>query len=422
MRILFVVPNVPSYIRPRPLHFIRDLSKQHEVSVVCLASNDSDQRYVSQLRQYCHRLEVVRLSRWRSVLNCFLAIFSKRALRCAYFDSPRLRSLIQARVEAGEVGLLHAEHLKTLPMIQPALGRVPAVFDAVDCLSMLVLRRRSVTKNPFLKLFSWTESRKLQISEAEALQRFDRVTISSPVDKSAYPAPSAIRERIDVVSNGVDLEYFGFRRFEPKRNSLVFCAKLDYFPNEDAALYFVRSVWPLLRPRLPELSLDIVGSRPPRSVRRLDGKNNIRVIPSVPDVRPHLGRAWIALCPIRIRAGIQNKMLEAMALGVPLVASAICCEGLSVVPGKHLLVAEDPAQFAGAIESLLTNVNLRGKIIHDARAYVERHHNWSESVKALLKAYEQANVAFAARTIPFSRKHSSDAQPASKIHRSSTAG
>src|SRR5207248_10928062 len=123
------------------------------------------------------------------------------------------------------------------------------------------------------------------------------------------------------------------------KNLLVFCAKLDYFPNEDAALYFARSVWPILRAQRPELQLQIVGSRPPKSIRRLDSKENIHVIASVPDVRPYLGRAWVALCPIRIRAGIQNKILEAMALGVPVVATRICQPGLQVEAGKHLLFA-----------------------------------------------------------------------------------
>src|SRR6266496_3643604 len=107
MRILFVVPNVPSVIRPRSLHFIRGLSKQHQVSVVCLSTNTTDEHFVSQLRQYCHSVEVIRLSRLRSLRNCLLALFSTKSLRCAYFESPLLRDRIKARVEANDVDLLH---------------------------------------------------------------------------------------------------------------------------------------------------------------------------------------------------------------------------------------------------------------------------------------------------------------------------
>ena len=394
MRILFIVPNVPSFVRPRPLNFIRQLSQVHQLSVLCLVSNEADERAVSELRQHCHSLEVIRLSRWRSLLNCLLAVFSTTSLRCAYFYCPQLRDHVESKVKANEVDLVHAEHLKSFAMVEGILGKVPAVFDAVDCLSMLESRRFRIARNPLLKLFSWTESNKFAISEARASHEFNRVIISSTVDREAYPVPMGLRGKIDVVPNGVDLDYFRFRQFEAQRNLLVFCAKLDYFPNEDAALYFSRSVWPLLRARRPELQLEIVGSRPPRNVRRLDGKNNIRVIASVPDVRPNLGRAWVALCPIRIRAGIQNKLLEAMALGVPLVATSVCGHGLQLESGKQILFADSPEQFASAIELLLDNSGLREKLIAGGRAYIERHHSWEDSTKALLNSYQAAQVDF----------------------------
>src|SRR2546423_13593194 len=146
MRILFVVPNVPSPIRPRPLHFIRGLSKEHDVSVVCLATNNADEHFISELRQHCQRVEVIRLPRWRSLRNCLVALFSTKSLRCAYFESPRLSDYVKARVEANEVDLIHAEHLKSVPMVGAVLGKVPTVFDAVDCVSMLEAMRRRVAK------------------------------------------------------------------------------------------------------------------------------------------------------------------------------------------------------------------------------------------------------------------------------------
>jgi len=395
MKILFVVPNVPSFIRPRPFNFIRGLSRMHELSVVCLASNDADERSVSGLRPYCRHLKVIRHSRWRALWNCLKALVSASSLRCAYFYSPRLREHVSASIEAGEADLIHVEHLKSLPMVEPVLGKVPAVFDAVDCLSLLESRRRLVTANPLLKLFAFIESKKFALSERRASRQFTRVAISSPLDREAYPVPAGFRDRIDVVPNAVDLDHFRFRQFEAQRNLLVFCAKLDYFPNTDAALYFARSVWPVVRARRPELRLEIVGSRPPKSVRQLDGEANIRVIASVPDVKPYLGRAWVALCPIRIRAGTQFKILEAMALGVPMVATSICCPGLEVVAEKHLLVADDAEQFASAIELLLDNEALREKLIRTARDCVEREHGWGESLMALSNSYRKAMADFA---------------------------
>lgn len=397
MKILFVVPNVPSFIRPRPLNFIRRLSQIHDVSVLCLATNDLDDRFVSELRQHCQNVEVIKLCRWKSLWNCLLALFSSKSLRGAYFYSRRLRDCVKARVDRKEVDLIHAEHLKSVPMVESVLGRVATTFDAVDCVSMQQARCRKAIKNPWLKLFFWIESKKNMHWETKAARRFNRVVISSPVDKEAFPVPDRLRGNIDVITNGVDLEHFGFQQFEPQKNLLVFCAKLDYFPNQDAALYFTQSVWPVLRARRPELQLEIVGSRPPRSLRRLDGKDNIRVIGSVPDVKPYLGRAWVALCPIRIRAGIQSKVLEAMALGVPVVASRICLPGLALEAGKHLLVADAPGEFVAAVELLLDNVTLRDKLVQAARTYVERQHNWTGCVAALCNAYAEATADFKLR-------------------------
>jgi sugar transferase (PEP-CTERM/EpsH1 system associated) len=389
MRILFVVPNVPSFIRTRPYNFIRRLSQRHQVSVLCLATNESDYRFVSDLQPYCQSLEIVRLSRRTSIRNCVNALFSATSLRCAYFYSQSLRDRVKAIVGSGEVDLVHAEHLKSMPMVEDAIGSVPAVLDAVDSISMFEQRRRSLARNPLAKVFSWIEWKRMIGEEARAAKLFDRIVISSPVDKEHFFAPADTRKKIHVVPNAVDLRHFSFRQFDTENNLIVFCGKLDYYPNADAVLFFSRAVWPLLRARRPALRFEIVGSRPPRSVLQLSGRENIHVVPSVSDVRPHLGRAALAICPIRLRAGTQFKVLEAMALGVPVVASRICCPGFAVEPGKHLLVADTPEEFVSTIELLLDNQALREKLIRAGRSFVETHHDWNHAVETLSRIYEE---------------------------------
>lgn len=397
MRILFVVPNVPSLIRTRPFNFIRELSREHEISVVCLASNRSDRQFAAELQQYCYRLDIIDLPRTRSLWNCLLALFSSKALRYAYFFSPVLRTHVKSKVDSGETDLLHAEHLKSMPMVEDAIGKMPVVFDAVDSVSMLEGRRAGVIRNPLLRLFYRIEGQKAALWEQIASHEVNAVVISSPVDKQHYATSQELRGRIQVIPNGVDLAHFAFHQFEPKPNRIVFCGKLDYFPNQDAALFFVHRIWPLLRARRPELELEIVGSRPARRIRKLDGKNNVRVLGSVPDVRPHVGQASVAVCPIRIRAGIQNKVLEAMALGVPVVATQICCPGLGVEPGKHLLTADTPEEFASAVELALHNESVRANLIRSARSYVEHNHDWTVCVRKLSEVYEDARANFEGR-------------------------
>lgn len=406
-----MVPNVPSLVRVRPFNFIRGLSRDHEVTLLCLSRNWADDQFITELRRYCQELEIIRLSLGRSLWNCFTALFSSEPLRCAYFYSPVLRSRIKAKVEQGEFDLLHAEHLKSVPMLEDVIGRIPIVFDAVDCISMFEARRRGVVRNPFVKLFSSLEFRRMIHWESKAAHLADCVVISSPIDKQQYPLSAALDKKFEVIPNGVDLEYFDLSPDQMDTKSLVFCAKLDYFPNEDAALYFANSVWPILRKRRPELRFDIVGSRPPQTVKQLNGRNNIRVVGSVPDVRPYLRSASVALCPIRLRAGVQNKILEAMALGVPVVATRICCPGLAVEPGKHLLVADTPEEFACAVELVLDNPALRANLIRAGRKYVESTHDWAECVRALSAVYDHARVDFNASRGVFTFSQCSPVNP-----------
>lgn len=391
MRILFVVATVPSSnLYPRPFHFIRHLSEKHHVSVFCVARNETQRRSAAELLRNCKSVEVFRLPVWQSVWNCLCALFSSRALRTSYFYSPVLKRRVEEVVARGEIDLIQAELVKTIPMIEGVRGRVPIVFDAVDCVSMMEARRRKVLRNPLLKLLSQWEEQKMRRWEGWASDNLEGIVISSRVDKEAFPERPQSKHEIRVVPNPVDLEYFSLGRFECRQDTVIFCANLAYFPNEDAALYLAYEIWPAIRARRSGLQLEIVGNRPSKRVKDLDGKNNIRVIASVPDIRPHLRRAWISLCPIRVQAGTQNKILQAMALGVPVVATRACCPGLGVEPGKHLLTADRPDEFVSAIESLLDDENLRNRLKRAAREYVERNHGCEASGDKLLAAYEEA--------------------------------
>lgn len=366
--------------------------------MLCLATDESDYAFISELKNCCHSLEVIELPRWRSFWNCVVALFSSKPLRFAYFYSPHLRRRVNEKISRNEVDLVHAEHLKSVPMVSDVMGDIPTVFDAVDCVSMFEARRKNVVGNPFLKLFFWAERKKMVQWEVEAIKTFDRLIISSTVDKMSYPGTEKLGTKLDVIPNGVDLDYFAFQQFEPRRNLIVFCAKLDYFANADAALYFAQSIWPTLLARWPNLQLEIVGSRPPRAVEHLDGKDSIRVVGSVSDVRPFIGRAWIALSPLRLRAGIQFKILEAMAMGVPVIATSICCPGLGVKPGKELLVADTREEFVDAVELLLQDDHVRNGLIRAGREYVEAHHDWEHCVRQLLDTYSVARETFTGST------------------------
>jgi sugar transferase (PEP-CTERM/EpsH1 system associated) len=188
---------------------------------------------------------------------------------------------------------------------------------------------------------------------------------------------------ISVVPNGVDLEYFAPPAAPGGDPTIVFTGAMDYFPNVDGAGFFAERILPRVRGAAPEARFVVVGKNPAPAVRRLSARAGVTVTGAVPDVRPYLGQAAVAVAPLRVARGIQNKLLEAMAMGRPTVATGRAHEGLEARPGEDLLVEDRPEAFADAVVGLLRSAELRERIGRSGRRFVERRHAWSASMAEL---------------------------------------
>jgi glycosyltransferase involved in cell wall biosynthesis len=195
---------------------------------------------------------------------------------------------------------------------------------------------------------------------------------------------------VTVVPNGVDLDYFQPWRGEREPATLVFSGKMSYHANATAIVHFVDHIWPLIRQERPDVRLRIVGSRPPEGILALTRDPAIEVTGYLPDLRSALGSATIAICPMTVRVGIQNKLLEAMAMGLPVVATAAAHGGLSATPGRDVLVAETPAGFAEQVCRLLNSPAARQQLGQAGRRFVELHHQWAASARQIAALYQRA--------------------------------
>ena len=166
------------------------------------------------------------------------------------------------------------------------------------------------------------------------------------------------------------------RKHGADERGCVFVGALDYRPNVEGAVWFCREVWPRLRDRVPGARLDLVGRRPAPAVRRLAEVPGVEVVGPVPDVRPYLARAAVAVVPLRIARGVQNKVLEALAMGKAVVASPQALTGLGVGPGEHVLSASSPWEWVEAIGQLLDDAGFRQRLGSEGRLYVEENHDW----------------------------------------------
>ena len=323
MRILFVTPYIPSRIRVRPYYLITSLSKFHDVSLVSLLCDEYERELAQDISGYCSSIDLVPLSRARAYSNCLRALPTLTPLRVAYYRSPAFITTIRQVIRKQQIDVVHGELIKVVPALQAVLAQehIPCLYDSVDCISSYLEQQYSTVRNPLKKVFVYSELQKMRHYEPRVLAGFDKVTITSAHDSKYLMARNNKLQPIQVVPNGVDTAYFAPLATPREADSLVFCAKLDYYPNSQAILYFCREVLPLIWQQRPQVRLTIVGSNPPQTIRDLSADQRITVTGSVPDVRPYLGKATVALAPLQVAAGMQNKVLEALAMGVPMVAT-----------------------------------------------------------------------------------------------------
>lgn len=389
MRILFVTPYVPSRIRVRPFNLIKSLSTSHEIALVSLLCDEYEQEMVKDVADYCFSVDLVPLPKKQAYTNCLLALPTLMPLRVAYYQSStfvrRIRQVIQERA----IDLVHGELIKVVPALLAVLAQenIPIIYDSVDCISSYLQQQLSSAQNPLRKAFVYSELIKMRRYEPQAVKAFNQVVISSAHDRDLLVRLGEDPQYIQVLPNGVDTEYFTPPVVRRDRDSLVFCAKMDYYPNSQAMLNFCREVLPRIWEFRPQVHLTIVGNNPPQSIYDLSLDKRINVIGYVPDIRPYLGRASIALAPLLVAAGMQNKVLEALAMGTPVVATPGSCRSFQIKNGEHLLVAEGAQAYAEAVLRLLNDPQLAQSLGCAGRQYVEQHHSWMVAAQTLSNLY-----------------------------------
>ncbi|HSM57666.1 MAG TPA: glycosyltransferase [Candidatus Sulfomarinibacteraceae bacterium] len=398
MKILFVSPYTPNLIRVRPYNLIRALSARgHDVTVLTLTTGESEEKDARTLLDNCRQVHTRTLHRWRSLFNSLRALPTSVPLQAVYCWQPALWDKMQALVEDEQFDVIHVEHLRGarygLQLAQlPSGERPPIVWDSVDCISSLFSQAAKESKSFFGRWITRLELGRTEQYEGWLLGQFDRVLVTSPADRQALLSLSPNGARapdVLVLPNGVDLSYFQ-PGDEGQRDphTLVLSGKMSYHANITMALHLVNDIMPLVWARQPETKLTIVGKDPPREILSLAENPAITVTGTVPDMRVYLQRAAIAVAPLTYGAGIQNKILEAMACGTPVITTSQATSALSAVPGRDLLVANGAWPFAEAIVRLLQQPQQRAALGAAGLSYVRRRHDWAAVAGRLESIYE----------------------------------
>ncbi len=405
MKILFIVPYVPDLVRVRPYNLIRNLTALgHQVSVATLWANNADRTAADRLRGDCHEVVAEKANRLQTLLSCIATLPTARPLQAAYSWQPnlarQLRSLVNQNINDFDV--VHVEHLRgsryglfVKSVINSSNKKLPIVWDSVDCISLLFRQASKKSRNFASRFMTHFETNRTYQYERWLLGQFDRILVTSSMDKSAFESmrnTGRVGSGISVIPNGVDLDYFhpiesGAR--EPA--TLVVSGKMSYHANVAMAIHMVHDILPIIWSQNPQVKLWIVGKDPPRSIRKLAQNPAIQVTGTVDDIRPYLQNSTMAVAPITYGAGIQNKVLEAMACGTPVIATSQAISALSIQPDKDAIIADEPIKFAQAVLDLLKNPDRQREISQAGRRYVEENHRWTEITSKLERIYGEVS-------------------------------
>jgi sugar transferase (PEP-CTERM/EpsH1 system associated) len=394
MRVLFVSPYLPSPVRVRPYQWIRALAR-HGQRVRLVALQPPEDRWLSEppVVDCCEQVTVFPLSRLRTLRNAAAAVPGGLPLQAAYSLHPEAERYIAN--QASQCDIVHIEHLRGALLARRVLD-VPCVIDAVDSISTLFAQAARQAPSWRQRLLARADLARTRRFEASFPSRFERTLVSSNRDADAFRQLAGGRTagRVVVLPNGVDLDYFRPGKSSPDPETVLFTGKMSYHANEAAALQLARQVMPLVWQHRPNARLVIAGKDPSETVRLLGRDSRVTVTGFVDDLRPFFWSATAVVAPLVYGTGIQNKVLEAMACGVPVVASRAACAGIGASPGQALLVGAEPGEMAAHTLALFREPALRARLVSAGRRFVERHHDWSHLGRRLIDVYEDARAAY----------------------------
>jgi sugar transferase (PEP-CTERM/EpsH1 system associated) len=384
MRIFFVCRRVPfppdRGDKITTFNEIRHLSAKHEVHVFCLGDGRRDLDNIPGLSDYAQSVTAVPLNGWTSKLRTLRALIVGRPLSVAAFAEPELHAAIKQKFIELKPDLImvyscnvaqFADHFPQVPRIMQ--------FAELDSSRWGQYAKRSPI--PLRWIYS-TEQRRFLAYERRIARSFSHALVCTAVEQRDFERliPGV---PVSLVGNGVDLDYFRPLGDAKRPGSIVFTGVMDYFPNIDAVVWFCDEVLPLVHAQMPEASFVICGSRPVRAVRRLAKRRGVSVTGRVPDTRPYIDAAEVFVAPLRMARGIQNKLLEAMAMGLPCVASTTAASGTVVAAGAGILTADEPREFAGHVLHLLREEKFRLDMARKARAAAEANYRWDVQMTSL---------------------------------------
>ena len=356
------------------------------VTLVVFYENDSELDNIDKIEGFCEKLIPIKLKRTTAALNVIKNIFAKIPFQISYYQNSEFKNTVNELVENGKYDLLYAHTIRMAPFIKNF--HLPKVCAMQISMALNYRRLKEKSSNIFMKIFYTLEWKLVKKFEHNITYYFDKCFLISKYDRDEIEKSGKELQNIFYNPHGVDHVYF-----EPdlsvkkEKNTLIMTGNFGYYPNTDAILYFYNEIFPLVLEKIPDIKIYVVGKNPPSELQSLQSKNLV-VTGMVDDLRPYLNKACIGIDPLRIGAGLQNKVIEAMSMALPVVATSAANEGIMAKDGSEILIADTIEEFAEKIIYLLNSESKQQELSKNARAFILREYTWEYFLNQLVDQFK----------------------------------
>lgn len=361
-------------------HFLKALAEDYEITLLAFIRSEAERASVEPLRSLCAGgIELVVLPRGK---GRDLSIAVRSALLGKSFivsrdDAAPMQEAVAKKLSEKRYAALHVDHLQMASFVPKDTHGAKVVLDEHNVEYRIPQRLASTSKNPLIRAFGALEWRRLKNFEREAILRADLTIAVSDEDRQVLQALSGARaDTMTTVPIGVDTAYFGEVDWNPGGKSLLSIGTMYWPPNVDAALYFYQEIFPKIRQQMADSTLCLVGPKPTAEIVALGDDPAVTVTGLVPDIRPYAERCGVFIVPLRSGSGMRVKILNAMAMGTPVVSTVVGAEGIDVTDGENILLADSPDTFANACVRVLNDPALASRLATGGRALMQRQYSW----------------------------------------------
>ncbi len=388
MKILFIAPRIPFPLiqgdRLICYYRLKALSKQHQITLLTFYQSKKDLQYLQQIEGMCYEVYAIHLPKWQSVYNCLTNMFgSQLPFQVAYYQSPKFQEKLNQITTETRFDLAHYFLLRMAEYHVPLV--MTEIIDLIDSMQLNLSSRLKIEKS-IAKLFVKEELRRIATYELDVVSRFKHAILVSHRDAEYFRMSG---KEMDVIPLGIDIDLF---RPQPTQHDttvrLIFAGHMSYSPNIYAVQWFMENCWSKLQDRCPNTHFVIAGADAPTEIVNLGDRQNITVTGKVVSMADTLSQADIAVVPMQSGSGMQFKILEAMACGLPVVTTSFGLGTIKAIPNEQILIADTAEDFICRVVALVQDVNKRVEIGQNARIFIEENHSWQHAAAKVRSIYQ----------------------------------